>query len=124
LSEAHSLHAVDGRFWRGVEHFDAGDYFAAHELWESLWLEVAGAEKVFLAGLIQVAAGLLKRSQGRIVGATRLLTRSRARLAETAVATPVDIVAVCDCLRRELVDIESGLPSQPWSLPLTGPRPG
>lgn len=87
-------HRCDPRFWRGVAAFGAGEYFAAHEEWEAVWLEAQGAEKTFLAGLIQAAVGLDKEADGKLVAAQRLLTRARGKLTATAIATPVDVVAL------------------------------
>ena len=33
---------TDSRLARGVEAFNAGEFFAAHEIWEELWLEMVG----------------------------------------------------------------------------------
>ena len=46
----------DRRLMRGVAHFNAQEYFEAHEVWEELWLVAREPEKTFLQGLIQVAA--------------------------------------------------------------------
>lgn len=45
---------------RGIALFDDGKWFEAHEAWEDAWLESEGLEKVFLQGLIQLAAALHK----------------------------------------------------------------
>jgi predicted metal-dependent hydrolase len=49
----------------GRAAFNRGEYFAAHELWEEAWRELAGAERVFVQGLIQIAAGLHHLAQRR-----------------------------------------------------------
>ncbi len=66
----------DPRFREGIERFNAGDYYAAHDAWESLWLERFGEEKAFLQGLILCAVALHHYSRGNLAGA-----RSRFRLA-------------------------------------------
>ncbi len=43
---------------RGVACFNDREFWQAHEEWEALWLEATGARRVFLQGLIQVAAAL------------------------------------------------------------------
>jgi predicted metal-dependent hydrolase len=48
-------------FERGLQAYAAGEYFEAHELWEELWRdEPPEGDKVFLQGLIQVAAAMHK----------------------------------------------------------------
>ncbi len=45
---------------RGIELFNAGRYWDAHEVWEHEWMpDRKGADAGFFKGLIQVAAGCL-----------------------------------------------------------------
>jgi uncharacterized protein len=46
----------DEKFQRGISHFNAGEFFEAHEVWEEIWLEETEPEKTFLQGIIQIAA--------------------------------------------------------------------
>lgn len=49
----------DPRYLEGIEAFNRRDFYAAHDAWESLWLETAqGEEKDFLQGLILCAVAL------------------------------------------------------------------
>jgi uncharacterized protein len=66
---------MDSRLVRGVDAFNAGRFFTAHEIWEELWLESVGPEKQLLQGLIQIAAGYAKAETGVGSGARKLLTR-------------------------------------------------
>jgi len=45
---------------RGAVLFDEGRFWEAHEAWEEAWLEEDGEVRLFLQGLIQVAAGYHK----------------------------------------------------------------
>lgn len=72
------MEAEEPRFREGVEAFDRGDFYAAHDAWESLWLERFGEEKNFLQGLILCAVALHHYDRGNLRGA-----RSRWRLAES-----------------------------------------
>ena len=65
----------DSRVARGVAAFNAGRFFEAHEIWEDLWLETVGPEKVLLQGLVQIAAGYAKVESGIRGGAAKLLAR-------------------------------------------------
>jgi predicted metal-dependent hydrolase len=47
-------------FDRGRDLFNRGRFFDAHEAWEKLWLRAHGARRLFLQGLIQIAAGCHK----------------------------------------------------------------
>ncbi|NKB67622.1 MAG: DUF309 domain-containing protein [Candidatus Latescibacteria bacterium] len=68
----------------GVDLFNFGYWWEAHEYWEALWrLEEKGsAARLFLQGLILLAAALLKEEAGNEQGHRRLLARGLARLAE------------------------------------------
>lgn len=77
-------------YLQGVDLFNAGFWWEAHETWEALWkgLPVHDNQAMFLRGLIQAAAACLKRcvlSDGSSPDATpegieRLLTRADANL--------------------------------------------
>ena len=47
-------------FERGRDLFNHGRFFDAHEAWETLWLHAHGPRRLFLQGLIQIAAGCHK----------------------------------------------------------------
>jgi uncharacterized protein len=46
------------RYIKGIEHFNAREFYDAHEIWEDLWNEEQGEEKKFTQGLIQFATAL------------------------------------------------------------------
>jgi len=51
---------VKPRLQRGIELFNAGRYWEAHEVWEEEWTpDRKGPDSGFYKGLIQVAAGCL-----------------------------------------------------------------
>lgn len=60
---------------RGIELFNRGEFFEAHEVLEDVWRAAPHAEKKFLQGLIQIAVGLHHDSTGNRVGARSLLAR-------------------------------------------------
>ena len=51
-----TLDWTQGSLAEGLRLYEAGEFFAAHEAWESRWLESHEPEKTFLQGLIQVTA--------------------------------------------------------------------
>lgn len=67
-------------FAKGLEEFRAGRYFEAHEEWELLWKESTGDDKVFLQGLIQLAAALVHVGRGNPAPGKRLLALAKAKL--------------------------------------------
>lgn len=65
---------------RGIEHYNRGEYFLAHEVWEEGWHPAPETERDFWQGLIQVAVGLTHRQRGNQTGAVTLLERGARRL--------------------------------------------
>ena len=53
-----SLAENDPRFLKGIEHFNAREFYDAHEVWEDLWNEEHGEANGFVQGLIQFATAL------------------------------------------------------------------
>lgn len=72
----------DPRYLAGILFFNSRDFFEAHEVWESIWLECAGPERSFYQGLIQAAVGLFHFSGGNLRGARKLYHTSRAYMAK------------------------------------------
>src|SRR3990172_6578623 len=66
---------------RGIEQFNTGRVFDAHETWEEIWLRSPEPEKTFLQGIIQVAAAFHHYSRGNPRGARSLLEAALRRLA-------------------------------------------
>ena len=67
---------------RGIELFNSGRFYDAHEVLEDAWRENSGPERLFLQGLIQVAVGLHHLSTGNDVGALSLLARAGRNLSQ------------------------------------------
>jgi len=61
------------KFERGLRHFNAREFFEAHEVWEEVWLVEAEPEKTFLQGIIQIAAAFHHYRRGNTDGAETLL---------------------------------------------------
>ena len=68
----------------GIDLFNAGRYFEAHEAWEEVWLEAPRALRAFYQGLIQVAAGFVHLTRNEYAGTERLLEEGVAKLEKYA----------------------------------------
>jgi predicted metal-dependent hydrolase len=66
-------HDKDRLFRKGLEDFNSGRFYDAHEHWEEVWLETLDPEKMFLQGLIQVAAAFHHYSRANRQGTQNLL---------------------------------------------------
>ena len=72
----------------GIDLFNHGYYWEAHEAWESLWhaAERTGPIADFLKGLIKLAAAGVKTREGSKVGRVRHSVRSAALLHQASIA--------------------------------------
>ena len=68
-------------FAAGVNHFNTGEFWEAHESWEHLWLEAEDDLVNFYQGLIQLAAAYHHCKRGTLRGAVRLFDAALKRLA-------------------------------------------
>jgi predicted metal-dependent hydrolase len=70
----------DEKFQRGISHFNTGEFFEAHEVWEEIWLEETEPEKTFLQGIIQIAAAFHHYCRENIDGTETLLASGIVKL--------------------------------------------
>jgi|ERR1700710_406987 len=71
----------DRLFRDGVELFNSGRFFAAHEAWEEIWRSTTPEPKDLFQGLIQTAAALHQfLDLHRVEGPRRTLAKARRRL--------------------------------------------
>lgn len=67
----------------GIEAYEQGDFFEAHELLEPAWMGTdVVADRALLQGLIKLAAAYVHGVRGNPAGIVRNLTGARARLVE------------------------------------------
>jgi predicted metal-dependent hydrolase len=64
---------AEEKFQKGIEQFNHGHFFDAHETWEEVWLRAPEPEKTFLQGIIQVAAAFHHYSRDNRRGTQSLL---------------------------------------------------
>ena len=93
---------MDAKVAEGIRLFNSQKFFEAHEALEEVWLKSKGREKVFLHGLIQVAAAFHHHARRNEKGFRSLLEKGLRKLEEFE-----DVVDGIDLgsLRRDL---------QPW----------
>ena len=76
---------------RGADLFNRGLFWEAHEAWEVLWLELEDEPKLFVQGLIQLAAAYHKATVQMQPGGCVKLHRSAL---EKLTPTPRDFMGV------------------------------
>ena len=106
----------DPAYKHGLQLFNRGEFFDAHEVLEDVWRAAPAGEKKFLQGLIQVAVGLHHHSRGNLEGARSLLARAHRNLS----AYPgryggINLAALRAHVQQWVVALEGGktLPAPP-----------
>ncbi len=109
--------ALDPRYLKGIEHFNAREFFDAHEVWEDLWHEEHGEANGFVQGLIQYATALHHFEARNLKGA-KLLTDAGTELlrpyGETYWDLPVKKLVddMTECLKEVLARPVAELPGR------------
>lgn len=65
---------------QGIQQFNAGYFFEAHETWEDLWYQSPLPARNFLQGVIQLAAGFVHLMRREYDGTIRLLDQGLDKL--------------------------------------------
>ena len=60
---------------RGIELFNRGEFFEAHEVLEDVWRAAPVPQKKFLQGLVQLAVAFHHYSTGNLVGMRSVMQR-------------------------------------------------
>jgi uncharacterized protein len=74
--------AADPRFALGVQLFNAGRHFDAHEEWERVWRSCPPSDRRFVQSLIHAAVALYQWGRGKPTAARTQLARGAAKAAE------------------------------------------
>ena len=119
-------------FLWGVDLFNHGYYWEAHEAWEAVWIAAGRTTPAarFIQALIKLAAAGVKAREGRPEGVRRHAARARelaeeARRSGESVCAMTrglsisDVLSLCD----EMAGLEcGGLPSEPVPHPVASRR--
>ena len=125
---------LDPHYLAWFAHFNACEYYEAHEVLEVLWLRTPGGDRNFFKGLIQVAAAFvhlrkqLERPEHatdstRLRPAARLFLTGKNHIAPYGPAhlglDVAGLCALCESLARGIE--QSGFTDNPWN-PATPPH--
>jgi predicted metal-dependent hydrolase len=118
-----TLDWTEGSLAEGLRWYDAGEFFAAHEAWESRWLESKEPEKTFLQGLIQVTAAFHHFQRNNPLGTNRLLQAALRRLEPyPASFGGISVILLCNDIRERLQALNSDEPALGLAPPRIRPR--
>ena len=62
----------EAEYLRGIEQFNAREFFEAHDAWEAVWVRSASPDRLFYKGLIHAAVALHHLGNGNLTGARKL----------------------------------------------------
>jgi hypothetical protein len=92
-TDAH-IAAYPVEYIAGIDLYNAGEFHAAHDVWEERWMgEVGPQEKLFLQAMIQSAVAFHHLEIGRPGAARQMYTRAKEKFARlgTAVFMSLDL---------------------------------
>jgi uncharacterized protein len=107
---------TQGALAEGLRLYRDGEFFEAHEAWESVWLQSQEPEKMFLQGLIQVTAAFHHLQRNNRLGTARLLKAALAKLERyPARFGGISVDALRDDIHEWLQALDAGAPTLPPS---------
>ena len=98
-----------GALAEGLRLYNAGEFFAAHDAWEAVWLGAQEPDKMFLQGLIQVTAAFYHLQRNNPLGTVLLLQAALRRLERyPARYGGISVTLLCSDIRERLMVLEVG----------------
>src|SRR5579863_9301117 len=103
---------TEGALAEGLRLYEAGEFFTAHEAWESVWLVSPEPGKTFLQGLIQVTAAFHHLQRDNPLGAMLLLQAALRRLDDYPPSFGgISLALLRHDIRERLRTLEAGEPA-------------
>ncbi len=102
---------------RGVDHFRAGDYFAAHDDWEEVWQGLRGRPRLFWQAMIQLVVGAYHLKNRNRKGCLSVWHKALQKCQDLGQTSNGEIPAPLALLTELLVDCLTAVEQQeeePW----------
>ncbi len=116
-----SLDWNGGALAEGLRCYKTGEFFDAHEHWESVWLKCDQPEKTFLQALIQITAAFHHLQRKNTKGTVSLLRGALRRLDSFPAAyAGIEVEAVRESVRAWLSALDRGEPLTTLTIPRIG----
>lgn len=101
---------VESEYQRGLALGSSGEFFEAHEAFETAWRSCAEDERDFFQGLVHVVVSSYQRGRGRQVAAERQRMKALRRLAAFAPThRGLDVARLLAALERSETDVRERL---------------
>jgi predicted metal-dependent hydrolase len=93
----------------GIEHFNAGRFFPAHEAWETAWKQAKRTpDEEFFKGLSQLGAGYVHYRRGNPHGTHTLMRRALSRIGPHRPAHGgIDLVRLVEAVEAHAAAVEA-----------------
>ncbi|MFM7364844.1 MAG: DUF309 domain-containing protein [Cuspidothrix sp.] len=115
-------------FWQGIEQFNAGQFYACHDILEALWIDSIEPDKTFYQGILQIAVGLYHLGNHNQRGAMILLGEGSNRLrrylptygdinVEALFTQSLELLKTLQQHSLEPIPNNQLAKNQPWTLP-------
>jgi hypothetical protein len=99
----------DPRLQEGIDLFNAGKHWHAHEAWEGIWIDSKDDDRRFIQGLIMAAALLVHHARGNPAGVARHWANVQDRLPDFAPARwGIDVAGLLRQLTEFARDASTG----------------
>ncbi|NBP32518.1 MAG: DUF309 domain-containing protein [Synechococcaceae bacterium WBA_2_066] len=71
---------LDPRFYSGIQNFNSGNFYEAHDLFEDLWHECDEPKRRWIHGIVQISVAMHHHSTGNLNGSLLLLAEGMSRM--------------------------------------------
>ena len=106
----HDDSTVETEYKRGLQLSSRGEYFAAHEAFETAWRAALPADRDFFQGLVHAVVFAYQAGRGKTIGAERQREKGLRRLGPYAPAyRGLDVARVLAALDRAKTDLREEL---------------
>jgi hypothetical protein len=103
---------------RGLEHFRARDYFAAHDDWEEVWRDLNGHRRIFWQAMIHLVVGAYHFTNGNLRGCQgqwhKALQKCEDLIPQYPKPVPKPLTCLHNIVREALAMVEGGRDPLPY----------
>ncbi len=77
---------LDPRFYCGIQSFNSGNFYEAHDLFEDLWHECDEPKRRWIHGIVQISVAMHHHSTGNLNGSLLLMAEGISRMRRSQIS--------------------------------------